>query len=337
MRTIILTILLTLFALAAQSQDPHFSQFNSLVFHDNPASAGFSENRFRFSANTKIQWSSVTQPYQTYLAGFDFALIRRPSHLDMFGIGVDVMRDMAGDAQFGTTGFGVSLAYIKALNSFNNHFLSLGASFTFNQRSFNPDPLTFDNQFNGLYFDPSLPGGESFIDLSFWYPSFGAGVKYLNKFDSRHEFTGGLSLLNINKPPQSHFNNSDVRLDWRWVATASYRIAVANSREMIPEAYVSLQGVYREILIGAHYRLIKDYNRYSYNAFSGGLFWRTGDALVLVAQMDYLRYRFGVSYDVNLSGLMPASNLQGGFELSFIMKFDYPEHRKPKEIPCPIF
>mgnify|MGYP001290732948 FL=1 len=337
MRIIIATFLLTLLALAVKGQDPHFSQFNHLVFHDNPAAAGFSESKYRFSANTNIQWSSVTQPYQTYLAGFDFALVRRPSRLDMFGMGIEVMRDQAGDAQFGTTGFGLSLAYIKALNNYNNHFLSFGASFAYNQRSFNPDPLTFDNQFNGLYFDPTLPGGETFIDLSFWYPTFGVVFRYLNKFDSKHEFSGGLSLLNINKPPQSHFSNNDVRLDWRWVGTASYRIAVANSREVIPEAYVSVQGVYREILIGAHYRLIKDYNNQSFNAFSGGLFWRAGDAFVLVAQMDYLRYSFGLSYDVNISGLVPASNLQGGFELSFIMKFDHPERRRPKEIPCPIF
>lgn len=337
MRIVILTFLLTLFALTIRAQDPHFSQFNSLCFHDNPAAAGFSESRYRFSANTKVQWSSVTLPYQTYLAGFDFALIRRPSRLDMFGMGVEVMRDQAGDAQFGTSGFGLSLAYIKALNNFNNQFLSFGASFAYHQRSFNPNPLTFDNQFNGLYFDPTLPGGESFIDLSFWYPTIGAGVRYFNKFDADHELTAGLSLLNINTPPQSHFNNSDVRLDMRWVGTVSYRIAVANSREVIPEAYVSVQGVYREILIGAHYRLIKDYSHQSYNAVSGGLFWRTGDAFVFVAQIDYLRYQFGLSYDVNISGLVPASNLRGGFELSFIMKFDHPERRRPKEIPCPIF
>ncbi|MBN2729324.1 MAG: PorP/SprF family type IX secretion system membrane protein [Bacteroidales bacterium] len=337
MRIIILTFLLTFLALAVKAQDPHFSQFSNLCFHDNPAGAGFSESRYRFSANTKIQWSSVSLPYQTYLASFDFALMRRPSRLDMFGMGVEVMRDQAGDAQFGTTGLGLSLAYIKALNNFNNHFLSIGASFSLNQRSFDLNPLTFDNQFNGLYFDPSLPGGESFIDLNFWYPTIGAGLKYFNKFDSRHEFTAGLSMLNINRPPQSHFDNADVRLKTRWMGTLSYRIDVANSRELIPEAYVSMQGVYREILIGAHYRLIKDYSSVSYNAVSGGIFWRTGDAFVFVAQMDYLRYKFGLSYDVNISGLVPASNLRGGFELSFIMKFDHPERRKPKEIPCPIF
>lgn len=323
--------------LATSAQDPHFSQFNAVCFHDNPAAAGFSESQYRFSANTKIQWSSVTLPYQTYLAGFDFALIKRPAHLDMFGFGVEVIRDQAGDSEFGTSGIGISASYIKALNNFNNNFISFGLGFAYHQRSFILDPLTFDNQFNGLYFDPTLPGGESFIDMSFWYPTVSAGVRYLNVFDSKHEFTAGLSVQNINKPPQSHFNDDQVRLKMRWIATLSYKIKVANSRELIPEAFLSMQGAYREILIGAHYKLIKNYSSHAYNTISGGLFWRNADAFVLVAQMEYLRYRFGISYDVNVSSLLPASNLRGGFEFSFMMKFDHPERRNPKEIPCPIF
>jgi type IX secretion system PorP/SprF family membrane protein len=319
------------------AQDIHFSQPGSVPFYFNPATTGLMSHQYRLSVNTKIQWSSVSTPYQTYLAGFDAGLRRKGSYLDMFGAGIDIMREKAGDAGFGTSGFGLSLSYIKALNRLNNEFLSFGASFRIHQRSFDSNPLTFDNQFNGQFFDATLPGGESFTDLNFWYPVVGLGVAYLNRFDAQHELKIGMSLMNFNRPIQSHFADNNIRLRTRWMGSIAYRSPIGRDRELIPSAFVSVQGPFREILAGFDYRLIKSYNRWDYTAFSGGLFYRFGDAFVVTAHADYLNYRFGVSYDVNVSTLSQASHLRGGFEFSLMMVFDQPERKKNREIPCPIF
>lgn len=337
MRKLLLIVLFSVHTLWVCSQDVHFSQYNQVPFYFNPARTGFMSEQYRLSANSKIQWNSVTTPFQTYLAGFDAGLQRKGSYLDKFGAGVDIMREKAGDAGFGTTGFGLSFSYIKALNRFNNQFISFGASFRLHQRSFDASTLTFDNQFNGLYFDPGLPGGESFMDMNFMFPVVGAGVAYFNRMDSQHEWSGGISLMNINRPLQSHFGNSDVRLHTRWMGNIAYRSAVGRDRDIIPSAFVSIQGVYREIVFGADYRITKSYNPWDYKAFSGGLFYRLGDGAILSARMDYLNYRIGISYDVNLSKLTPASDLRGGFEFSLIVLFNKPERKTSREIPCPIF
>jgi hypothetical protein len=47
-----------------------------------------------------------------------------------------------------------------------------------------------------------------------------------------------------------------------------------------------------------------------------GAFFRWNDALIPVVGLDYLDFSVGLSYDVNISRLKAASQMQGGFELS---------------------
>jgi hypothetical protein len=53
--------------------------------------------------------------------------------------------------------------------------------------------------------------------------------------------------------------------------------------------------------------------------------------------MDYANFTLGISYDINTSGLKPASNSQGGLEisLSYIIKTFKP--LKPGKKICPVY
>ena len=74
-----------------------------------------------------------------------------------------------------------------------------------------------------------------------------------------------------------------------------------------------------------------------YKALHGGLWFRNRDAAYLTLGMDYQQLFVGISYDINVSKLVPASNLRGGFEIAIryiINAF------KPKKIihrVCPDF
>ena len=48
----------------------------------------------------------------------------------------------------------------------------------------------------------------------------------------------------------------------------------------------------------------------------GGMFIRWNDALIPVVKLDYSKFSFAFSYDINISKLKPASMSRGGFELS---------------------
>lgn len=336
MKTVFILSFFLLF-IGVKAQDVHFSQYAQVPFYHHPAQTGLMSNAYRFSANSKIQWNSVTSPFETYLAAFDIGFQRKGSFLGKFGIGVDFMREKAGDAGFGTSGAGFSFSYIKAIGRANNRFVAAGASFRMHQRSFDQDALNWDNQFNGLYFDPSLPGGEIFVDDHFWFPALGGGVAFYNKQSSASEWSGALSVMNINRPHQSHFGNADVRLPMRWTSQIRFKSTYARNHEWIGSIFFSTQGAFREWLPGVEYRVVKSYNPWDYTAFSGGLFYRIGDGAIVSAKMDYLNYRFGISYDVNVSDLSPASDLRGGFEFSMSVVFDPPKQKTKREIPCPIF
>lgn len=333
----ILFLSLLFHTLMLGAQDPHYSQFGNVCFHNNPAQTGFNESQFRLSMNSKVQWSSVGPAFQSHLAAFDFGLMRRSRYLDMLGAGVEIQRDLAGDADFGTTRIGVSLSYIKALNNRNNHFISGGLGFSFNQRSMDINMLTYDAQYNGYQFDPSLSGNENYSEINFWYPDLIAGVYYLKRFNSVSDFNCGFSISHPARPAQSHFDNASVRLDPRYLVQFAYRTGMKHDLEIIPAAYFTFQGPFVESIIGAKIRLVTNYSRFEYNAFSAGLYWRHRDALIFTAGMEYLWWQLGLSYDLNVSDLTPASNLKGGFEFSLIRTFDKPERKKNREIPCPIF
>ena len=47
---------------------------------------------------------------------------------------------------------------------------------------------------------------------------------------------------------------------------------------------------------------------------------------------------FGLSYDVNISSLTPASHAQGGLELTGLISGTYPKNKGyDKKTPCPRF
>ena len=67
-----------------------------------------------------------------------------------------------------------------------------------------------------------------------------------------------------------------------------------------------------------------------------GAWYRMNDAVIPYVGLEYGEFHIGVSYDVNVSSLKPASNSRGGVELSliFIRKYTDPNMKK---LNCPKF
>jgi hypothetical protein len=59
------------------------------------------------------------------------------------------------------------------------------------------------------------------------------------------------------------------------------------------------------------------------------------DAAIMIFNFDYQHITFGISYDINYSGLRAASTFRGGFELSALYTLQKKKKRKIKNIPCP--
>lgn len=150
-------------------------------------------------------------------------------------------------------------------------------------------------------------------------------------------FDAGLSVFHINKPKQSLFDNNDIRLDRKIVFHTGSQFNATRKIHVYPGICFMSQGKYKEVDIGTLTKFIKVPTEANYLALSLGLFYRMNDALNFVAGIDYRDVSVGVSYDVNLSTLVPASHSMGGLEISLIYIMNKNKKTYVKKIPCPIF
>ena len=319
------------------AQDIHFSQFYTAPLQLNPASAGFFNGKYRVGLNSKSQWNSVTKPYQTLSAGVDAPVYRRKIFRDAFGAGLLIGSDIAGDSKFSTTEVSLMMSYIKSLNFKNSHFISVGISPAFAQRSVNYNDLYFDNQFNGARYDPSLGNGENFSTTHYGFFDLSAGAYWFYAFDQYRNIDAGFSMSHLNRPRVSFMGNDNIRMDIRYTFHARSLQRLSQSVDALPALLFMRQGPYTEVMFGSLFKYVRNRQMLSYTSVNVGIFVRTRDAMAIVAGFDYNRFAFGISYDVNLSTLKPASLARGGFEISLSYFHNRQKMRKAKDIPCPIF
>lgn len=323
-------------AAAASAQDIHYSQFNASPQNLNPAQTGLFNGDWRVAANYRSQWSAIPVPYKTFSIAGDTRLKTKLKN-DVPAVGLLINTDKAGDSRFSTTQIIASLAYIKKLTKDSAHFACLALQPGFSTKSFDVNQLTFDNQFDGDSYNAALSSGESFNRTRISYFDLGGGLAYLWRKTARTQVSVGLSLLHINKPKQSFFDNSEIRLDQKFCASALAEFPVAASLDVLPTVMYQSQGKFNETVLGLFGKYyLKPVNGMT-TAVSLGGFYRMKDAFILAANMDYRNFNVGLSYDVNTSKLIAATNHRGGFEISVIYIFRKIVPFVAKKRVCPIY
>ena len=318
------------------AQDIHYSQFNASPQNLNPAQTGLFNGDWRFVGNFRSQWSVIPVPYRTFSIASDTRLKTKLKR-DAVAAGLVVNTDKSGDSKFTTTQIYLSGTYIKKLNNDSTHFLSVAIQPGFSSKSFNINALTFDNQFDGDNYDAALPSGENFPKTRISYLDFGGGLAYLYKKNSRTQASVGVSALHLNKPKQSFFNNDAIRLDIKTSISGLLEIPVSAQIDILPTVLYQKQGKFHETVVGAFGKYFLKPVDGMTTAVSLGGFYRVKDALILVANMDYRNFNVGVSYDVNTSKLIAATNHRGGFEISVIYIFKKVAPFIAKQRVCPIY
>lgn len=320
----------------AFSQDIHWSQFNASLQNLNPAQTGVFDGDWRFVGNYRTQWSAIPVPYKTLSLSTDTRL-KTPLKSAVPAAGLLVNSDKAGDSKFSTTQVLLSAAYIKQLNKDSTHFLSIGVQPGFTTKSFDINALTFDSQYNGDVFNASLGSGENFSKTKITYFDIGGGLVYWWKKNYRTQVNIGASMFHINKPKQSFFDDSTIKLDAKSTISGFAQFPVAAQFDLMPTFLFQTQGKFNEILVGLFGKYYLQPIDDMITAVSLGGFYRVKDAYVLAANMDYRNFNVGMSYDINTSGLNVATNNRGAFEISIIYIFKKPIVFVAKKRVCPIY
>jgi type IX secretion system PorP/SprF family membrane protein len=195
-RIIYLVVLIILFCTKysnTYSQDLHFSQYYRTPIFLNPANTGAMEEDIRLMAIARNQWATIPVNYNSIGMSADMNFPFKVTK-DKFGLGIQVLADRAGDSKYTTFQATGSGAYHLVTSGLNFMILSIGANVNYINRSYNPELLRFPEQFNGDYFDPSLPVTEQFDRLSLGFFDFGVGPPELsaNVYGTAYHFYRGI-------------------------------------------------------------------------------------------------------------------------------------------------
>jgi len=292
----------------AWNQDIHWSQFNDNQLFQNPANAGNFYGDLRIIGNYRDQWRSVSVPFSTFSMSVD-------KQTKKLGYGIMAFHDQAGDGKFSTIELQGNVSYNLKLSADSAHNLRGGINFGMNHRQVNWNSFYFDSQFNGYIFNPILPTNEVIQTDRKTNLSIGGGIVYDWVKNPRLRVSTGISAFNLNRPNQG-FYNATIKRAIRYNGFLKATIAIKPMIDVIPSIQFSSQGTYQELVLGSSVKHYLPSKTFVYRAVYAGLWMRNKDACMLTLGYDHQDLFVGLSYDINLSKLLPASNARGGFEIA---------------------
>lgn len=329
---LIITISLTI--TSGMAQDIHFSQFYNTPILMNPAFTGFFDGNYRFAALYRNQWASVTVPYQTINATAELSIPTGMEQANVFGIGLEMNADKAGDASLSTDQVGISLAYNEALNLDKTSYLGVGLLGGFGTTYFDENKLIFDDEqlISGIQTDNIASDNSLFLDGS-------AGMAYNYMPDKDKNFTLGAAIYHINQPVETFFDNSTTQIDRKFVFYGGATIPLPNNLSLFPRLMYVAQGKNKEINAGTFVRFsfVNSLDNGGVYSLYLGAWYRVNDAAIIVTRFDVGPLSLGFSYDLNVSSLIHASAAQGGPEISIMYTGFYTKDHSKRKLYCPKF
>jgi type IX secretion system PorP/SprF family membrane protein len=322
------------------AQDLHFSQWYNTPLITNPANTGFIPDAdYRLGANYRNQWSAImTVPYKTYSVWGDAQLFRDRIESGWLGVGGVILRDVAGSGSLTSTKIYASVAYHQMIGE--AHLLSFGMNAGWANKRINSANLKFPDQFDGKFFDNTLPTSVVLDNPQTNYLDVQAGLNYAFFPTDRLYVNGGISAWHLNRPRESFFTADPVGFDSRLkprytaFANASYKM---NDMVIInPMAYFTTQAKAHEIVAGANiqYNLSGD----GETQLIGGIYMRPGDAVIPMIGFEWKSIRLMFSYDITTSTMKQFNNSRGAFEFALLRHGLYDEYNGDRRQSwCPTF
>lgn len=310
-------LLLFFMALEAKGQNLHYSQYYNAPLLVNPANTGFNPDYdFRIGGNYRNQWANVGSPYKTMGVWADARVLQNRFENGWIGIGASIIKDAAGSGNLVSTGAYGSLAYHQMIGY--NSLLSGGFSLGYVSKRIDVAKLTFDNQWNGQFFDATIPNNEPFAFSQTGYLDLHIGLNYAYFASDNMYLNAGISIMHVNRPKESFFDPSvsTNELDRRYTAFANASIKVDNLWIVNPNIYVSKSSGSWETLVGVNAN--RNLSGDGYQQLIVGLYYRNMDAIIPMFGYQVNDLKFTINYDATISGLGNLNGTRGAYELSII-------------------
>ncbi len=313
-----LQLTLTIFILFhpfIHSQDIHFSQYFNAPMALGPGNIGVFEGDHRVHGIFRQQWRAVTTPYRTFGLGGDS---RTMVGVDRLAVGFWLFNDRAGDSRLNQFHVSAGASWTERFGAGNDQRIVLGIQAGLTSLTLDASGQSFDAQYNGFYYDPNLATGEQYSRDGLIHPDLHAGITYRYSPASRELLEVGFNWFNLTRPRIGLLLSPEVPLDRRASFHARGQRPISASLDILPMIRYQMQGTFEEMAFGANLRHIM-LDRYGLlRAVQFGLHYRAADAGYAYLGLEYDDWTFGMSYDLNVSDLVPASRNRGAIEFSVI-------------------
>lgn len=336
---------LVLATMKGRGQDLHFSQFYNAPLVTNPANTGFiPDGDYRVGGTYRTQWASIPVPYKTMTFFGDMQITPERIYNGWFGLGFSLLKDEAGTAALQSTKGYVNLAYHQMMGE--TGLLSMGFSGGFVNKRINTAKLTFDNQWNGKFFDVQAPTGEVFAANNINYFDLHAGVSYALFPNEDSYMNFGVSVQHINRPKETFFDGLiadslryDNKISRRYTGFFNGSFKMNDQVIVNPQAYYTTMARSSEIVFGANiqYNLSGD----GAKQIIGGVHARLNDgkynlpdAVIPMIGLKYGSVRMTLSYDATISQLNSFNRFRGGPEISIIHQGIINKYMGRKDTRC---
>ncbi len=335
-KILFLSICIVQFAISSQAQSLHFSQFFNSPLTTNPANTGFIPDAdYRIGANYRNQWSSLlSQPYKTMSIFGDAQLFRDRLENGWLGVGGVVLSDVAGSGSLRSTKVYGSLAYHHMLGL--SSLLSAGFNVGWANKRIDPTRLKFPDQFDGKFFDNTLPTSVTLTNNNVSYFDMQAGMNYAYFPQENVYINAGYSIQHVNRPRETFFsdNTNNGIIPMRHIGFINAILKVHDRVIINPNAYFTTQANATELVFGlnANYNL----SEFGEKQLIAGMYYRLGDAIVPMVGLETGALKFTFSYDATLQSLNKFNAYRGAAEFSIIKKGFFSENQDRQSL-CPSF
>jgi len=321
------------FSVKGWGQDIHFSQYYNTPLLVNPANTGFNPDYdYRAGVNYRNQWANVGSPYNTMSAWGDVKVLANRLENGWLGLGGMLHRDQAGSGSLISTTGMLSLAYHQMLGY--NSLLSSGFAVGYTQKRIDLSKLTFDNQWNGIFFDANIPSNEAFATNRVSFIDLQVGLNYAFFASENFYFNAGASIQRLNRPRESFFetsvSNNEVNSRYNFFLNANFKVQdlwIVN-----PNVFFSQVGTTRQLIAG--FNANRDLGDNGARQFIMGLYYRTGDALIPLFGYQINDLKMTFNYDATISSLSKTNFTRGAYEISIVKSGILP-NSKGRQLRCP--
>lgn len=340
-KRIFISIMFSVVTLAAQAQDPVFSQFYTSSLYLNPALSGL-EKDVVLGLNYRSQWTGVNLPFRTFQFSAIHPIIQqgvRSKHLGAFG--ATLFSDEAGpNREVVSQGFSIASSYNFHLNREGNHIIAAALQFGVMQKQINMDALQWSSQYSTtMGYDPSMPG-ESLISERVTSPVINAGIVWQMVVDQRFQpikiFYNGLAVSNLNRPRGFYLDQRDASA-LLFKAHGGYLHTFTNGFEISPNYLIQYQNT-TQVNVGGYaaYALPASTSKNLTDLkVSMGMWYRIEDSFIVTTGVSTSEWSVGFSYDANSSALERNFHSANAFEVSFAYRINI--RKEMKTFSTPLF